>query len=384
MTGWGWAFLLLAVASATLAVWRWQSAERSRKEVEEKCRQTQEEARISRVLCGRYDRYLQALDIITSHPLFLVDEARTILWSNQAAREVCTTEVEAGVPLANATDLYELIELVDAAWKDDLPHERQMSKGGAVYYAVARRLAGDPPLVALRLRDVTELQRLGRARRDFVANISHDLRTPIAAIQVMVETLQGTANLSEKRRRKLLAGIADQTETLQHLAQEMLDLSLIESGRMPLRLVSTPVEALIMPVVQRMQTQAEHKEIDIELDIRARRQALADVENVQRVLQNLLHNAIKFSPAGSKVLVGAVDVKDEVRLFVQDNGPGIAPEDIDRIFERFYKGDRTRSRSGTGLGLAIARHIVEGHGGRIWVESEYGEGATFYFSLLVG
>jgi two-component system phosphate regulon sensor histidine kinase PhoR len=254
---------------------------------------------------------------------------------------------------------------------------------GSYHVRMRRIVAGPEALVALRVRDVTELQRLGRARRDFVANISHDLRTPITTIGVLVDALKNESAHSARQRAKLLDSISDQTATLSQLAQELMDLSLIESGRMPLRLVDIPAVTLLEDARERMLTQAERKEIDILLEAPPQDlRVLADHDNICRVLQNLMHNAIKFSPHRSKVVIGAEEQGGDVRFWVRDWGPGISEEEQTRIFERFYKADVTRSSGGTGLGLAIARHIVEGHGGHIGVESAVGAGSTFWFTLI--
>jgi two-component system osmolarity sensor histidine kinase EnvZ len=227
-----------------------------------------------------------------------------------------------------------------------------------------------------------EIQRLLENRTTLLGGISHDLRTPITTIQLLVETLRLTDTGKRAKREKLLDSIADQTLTLQQLAQELMDLSMIESGRLPLRLEPTSLEAFIEPAISRLEAQIERKALQLERSYRSDWQVLADVETMQRVMQNLLHNAIKFTPEGGRIRIGARDAGEDVLLFIQDSGPGIPAEHLDRIFERFYKTDPARSGGGSGLGLAIAKHIVEGHGGRIWAESAPGEGATISFTLL--
>jgi two-component system phosphate regulon sensor histidine kinase PhoR len=156
---------------------------------------------------------------------------------------------------------------------------------------------------------------------------------------------------------------------------------MIESGQMPLRLASTNLLDLAQAQVERFYPRALQKQLAITVDISPGMCVLADGEMLARVLSNILHNALKFTLPGGRISVEARKDGENVIVSVADTGPGIPHEELGRIFERFYKVDRARGQSGTGLGLAIARHIVEGHGGRIWAESEAGHGATFYFML---
>ncbi len=239
---------------------------------------------------------------------------------------------------------------------------------------------------AVAIADVTELQRLGRARRDLVANISHELRTPLTNLTLAAETLR-TGGLADKDlRRRLLGQIEAEVQTLGQLSQEMLDLAQIESGRVELRLVPTEVRALVKRGVKHLRGQAEAKGQQLTVVMAKDLIALADEEQAARVIGNLVHNAIKFTPAGGAITVQAEAAAggDDVVISVADTGPGIPKDEQARIFERFYKADPARSTGGTGLGLAIARHIVEGHGGRIWVESTPGQGARFSFTLPSG
>jgi two-component system phosphate regulon sensor histidine kinase PhoR len=166
------------------------------------------------------------------------------------------------------------------------------------------------------------------------------------------------------------------------MVEELLELSRIESGQAPLRLVPTPVEEVVVPPVDRLRHQAERAGLELIFLLPPDAfQVLADGERARLVLTNLVHNAVKFTPPGGRVTVAARPDGDEVVFSVQDTGVGIPSDDLPRIFERFYKADRARSGGGTGLGLAIAKHIVQGHGGRIWAESVEGQGSTFYFTL---
>jgi two-component system phosphate regulon sensor histidine kinase PhoR len=173
-----------------------------------------------------------------------------------------------------------------------------------------------------------------------------------------------------------------EVDALTQMVQELLELSRIESGRAPLQLVPVPVADVVLPPVERLRPQAERAGLTLTVALPPDLPPLqADAERIQQVVTNLVHNAVKFTPPGGQVSVWAERAGDEVVVRVHDTGVGIPSDDLPRIFERFYKADRARSGGGTGLGLAIARHIVQAHGGRIWVESVEGQGSTFYFSL---
>ncbi|NUQ36679.1 MAG: hypothetical protein HUU23_02560 [Caldilineales bacterium] len=374
--------ILLLLAAALFCLWRWRTVARAGQTLREQALAASQRARDLAQENAQRAAHLHALSQAGSEAIYLLDRQSRVLWWNQAAQQLATQPATPPLPLSRASSSFEVLDLVAQAESDLLPHERQFGQGGQTFHAVAQRQEGQNDLIVLSVANVTELQRLGRMRRDFVANISHDLRTPITAIQLMVDTLRSGAADSRRRQEQLLAGIADQTAILRQLAQELLDLSLIESGRLPIRLVPTRLQDLIAGVIQQNQPQAEHKGLRLHSAYDPQIQVLADVETARRALQNIVHNAIKFTPKGGQVRIAAESQGEDVRVAVQDDGPGIAPEDVHRIFERFYKADRTRSEGGTGLGLAIARHIVEGHGGRIWVESEPGRGATFFFTLL--
>ncbi len=231
-------------------------------------------------------------------------------------------------------------------------------------------------------QDLTQIRRLETVRRDFVSNISHELRTPLAGLKALVDTLRGGALEDPPAAQRFLDRMDAEVDTLTQMVQELLELSRIESGRVPLRLSPTDLAEIVPPPIERLRPQAERAEVELVVLLPpALPQVLADAERARQVVTNLVHNAIKFTPAGGRVTVEVEPARDSVIISVRDTGVGISADDLDRIFERFYKADRARSGGGTGLGLAIARHIIRGHGGRIWAESVEGQGSTFYFSL---
>lgn len=237
------------------------------------------------------------------------------------------------------------------------------------------------------LQDLTQVRFLQTVRRDFISNISHELRTPLASLRAIVETLQDGA-LEETELANRFLGRADgELDTMTQMVEELLELSRIESGEVPLRMTRTKIDDLVRVPLERIQPQADREQITVVADIPHDLPAvMADAERMNRVVSNLLHNALKYSDPGDTIRIAAYaesDAATEVVVLIHDTGTGIAAEDLDRIFERFYKSDRarTRSRGGTGLGLAIAKHLVEAHGGRIWVKSKEGKGSTFFFTI---
>jgi two-component system, OmpR family, phosphate regulon sensor histidine kinase PhoR len=239
-------------------------------------------------------------------------------------------------------------------------------------------------LVIVILRDITELQRTETVRRDFVANVSHDLRTPIASLKALVETLLDGALEDETVARDFLSRMEVEVDDLARLVEELLELSRAESRRIELHQVPADMGYVIRRCVSRLQTHAEPKNISFTIDLPdGLPRAYVDPERIEQVLVNLLHNGTKFSPPGETIDIRARQEGDEVIISVADRGPGIPTDELDRVFERFYKSDQSRSNTGSGLGLAIAKHLVQLHGGRIWAESGPRGGATFHFTVPV-
>ncbi len=238
----------------------------------------------------------------------------------------------------------------------------------------------------LLLQDMTELHRLERVRRDFVSNISHELRTPLASLQALTETLRDGALDDAAAAPRFLDRIETEVDSLAQMVRELLELSRIESGQVPFRFRPVTVSETVLTPVERLQPLAARSDINLIVDLPHRLpRVYADAERIHQVVTNLVHNALKFSPAGGSVTISA-DAEPEaqqVTISVSDTGIGVPAEDMDRIFERFFKTDRARASLGTGLGLAIAKHIVLAHSGRIWVDSIENRGSTFSFTLPV-
>jgi two-component system, OmpR family, phosphate regulon sensor histidine kinase PhoR len=332
-----------------------------------------------RLQAGRM--FLDALGEATSDALLLLDGARQVTWANRAAWNLFNRgEPEFGQPFIALVHDYELNQAVGDAMAGHRAMVRQTAVADKTLriWAVPVDGAGG---AAVSIEDVTELQRLGRARREFVANISHELRTPLANIDLAAQTLQSGQTSDPAVTRRMLDQIQAQVQTLSQLSQEMMELAQIESGQVLLKLVETELRPVVEASVAPLLPQAAVKNQSLTLHVPEGLVALIDEQQIGRVISNLVHNAVKFTPEGGTIDVRAEASGEDVTICVQDSGLGIPREEQARVFERFYKADRARSGGGTGLGLAIARHIVEGHGGRIWLESAAGQGTTFRFTV---
>ena len=245
------------------------------------------------------------------------------------------------------------------------------------------RAAGASSAVLV-LHDITELRRLERVRRDFVANVSHEFKTPLTAIQGFAETLLGGALDDKANRKRFMEIIREHAQRLARLTDDLLKLSRIEAGRLELESRPVSVAALVNGCVETARLKAESKGLRLAVQVPEGLPAVrGDAVQLGEVLQNLVDNALQYTPPGGRIDVTAYSNGQEVIFTVADTGIGIPEADLERIFERFYRVDAARSREagGTGLGLSIARHIVDAHGGRIWVESAVGQGSRFRFSI---
>jgi len=333
-------------------------------------------------------RLTTVLDHMADGVLITDREGQVQLINAAAARLLNTDEQRAlGRSFAQVAPHYPLIEL----WKrcreqgGEQTDTVEISRHGLFLQAIITPFAeAEAQGYLIILQDLTRIRRLETVRRDFISNISHELRTPLAGLKALVDTLRGGAIKNPPAARRFLKRMDAEVDALTQMVEELLELSRIESGQAPLRLAPTPVAEVVIPPVDRLRPQAERAGLELTISLPPDLPpVLADVERARQVLTNLVHNAIKFTPSGGRVTVAAQTAAEGMLFSVQDTGVGIAAEDLPRIFERFYKADRARSGGGTGLGLAIARHIVQGHGGRIWAESVAGQGSTFYFTLLL-
>ncbi|BCY18373.1 PAS domain-containing sensor histidine kinase [Leptolinea sp. HRD-7] len=319
--------------------------------------------------------------------ILIAGQDGTIQLINPAAEQMFkTTSAEViGRSLVEVVRHHQLVELWQRCKETGEPQtasyeislEKMFVQAGATMMD-----SGMPGAVLLILQDMTRIRKLESLRREFISNVSHELRTPLASMKALTETLREGAVEDPPAAQRFLERMDIEIDTLSQMVEEMLELSRIESGRVPLenRLVF-PVD-LVDKAVDRMVLQAQRAGLTIEKKVEENLPKVSvDFSRMVQVIVNLLHNAIKFTLPGGVITCGAYKVDEGVVIFVKDTGVGIDPESLPRIFERFYKADKARSGGGTGLGLSIARHLVEAHGGRIWAESELNKGTTVSFVL---
>jgi two-component system phosphate regulon sensor histidine kinase PhoR len=342
---------------------------------------------------GQHERaeLLSIFDHMADGLLVLAGDERVLL-SNPASARLLGRSTSTGRPLPEVARDPDLVQIARAA-VDATPVtqvvETRPETGGPRRWlqVVATRLPPGQRRLVL-LQDVTELRNAEAARRDFVANVSHELRTPVASLKALVETLESGARDDPVARVDFLRRMHVEVDGLAHLVTELLELARANAARLELELVSCDVDTLLRDACERIQAYAQRVGIRLGVDSRhvPGARVLADERRIGQVLANLLANAIKFTPPGGSIDVGAHHATDghSVEMWVADTGVGIEPDQLVRIFERFYKVDAARTGRGTGLGLAIAKHLIQGHGGHIWARSAGpGHGATFTFSLPI-
>lgn len=281
----------------------------------------------------------------------------------------------------------QLKALLDDVIESDEPHSRDIEVGGIKPRRLLVRaapLAGEQGGTLAVFVDVTDMRRLETMRRDFVANVSHELRTPVTAIRSAAETLDTALEKDPEAARRFVEIIDRNAERLRELVEDLLDLSRIESQTYKLAFASLELESIATHVIDLFRERADKKRIRLVSDLPAALpKVCVDPKALDHVLTNLIDNAVKYCPTGTTVTVSALAEGDLVRVTVADDGPGIEPRHLPRLFERFYRVDAGRSRElgGTGLGLSIVKHLVEAMGGSARVESTLGSGTQFSFTL---
>jgi two-component system phosphate regulon sensor histidine kinase PhoR len=368
-------------------------------------------ARLQRDMAGLREQ-VQALQtaqeaLMEAFPeaVLVADEHRRVIALSPIAQTLF--ETEPGHSVIETTHSHELHQMVNDVLASGAGLARQITLRDRVYRTCVVPIPTGGGVV-IALQDVTELGQLARARQAFIINLAQELRHPLTSIKRLVETLQSDIE-DQAQRRELLAQVAGHVNALSELAQEMFDLAELESGRAPFSTTEITARQVVEDVVNRLQSQAEGKHLELHIDVPDDLCALADRTKVIRALTHLVHNAIKFTPEQGQVWIQARELdadevpradilspthRDEpllpedhppgrwVLISVADTGPGIPPYDLPRIFERFYKVSRAEiGEEGAGLGLAIARHIVEGHGGRLWARNAEEGGSVFAFTL---
>jgi two-component system phosphate regulon sensor histidine kinase PhoR len=324
--------------------------------------------------------------------LLLLDRSRKIYLANRAFKNLFGIKAELrGKTVMEVLRLHELAELVERAESEKQVFDYELKvpelneRWLQVNAAVISNSAGEREGTILVFHDLTRLRQLERTREEFVANVSHELRTPLSLIKGYVETLLDGARNNPDVAEHFLRIIARNTERLDLLIQDLLTISALESGRVQINLQPVSLRAVAEKVFADLKSRAAAREVTLKNEL-PDLIANADEGRLDQVLANLVDNAIKYGRPHGSVIVGGKSLDgDKIEIFIQDDGPGIPAESLDRVFERFYRVDKARSREqgGTGLGLSIVKHIVQNHGGEVWAKSEPGKGATFFFTLPV-
>ena len=306
-----------------------------------------------------------------------------VRWSNAVMQRIVGTQIRAGKPLIHSIRDPELLGCVRKALE-----RRELCIGrasllapGRIFEVNAAPLPSGGALVVL--HDVTSIEATQTSHREFVANVSHELRTPLTSIQGYVETLIEDPDPNPETTREFLGVILKNATRMNRLTEDLLALASVESPDYKLSLQPARASVLVDDAIESLAGILGDSGVKLQSAGAPNVSVMADPDAMNQVFGNLIENSIKYAKEGKRVRVGARELGSEVQFTVQDFGPGISSEHIERIFERFYRVDKARSREsgGTGLGLAIVKHIVHAHGGRVWAESELGSGASFHFTL---
>jgi two-component system phosphate regulon sensor histidine kinase PhoR len=319
-------------------------------------------------------------------PVSALDREGRILFANVAFEATFGRSLEeiAGKPFAYVLADEDVVDAIRASREQGLRKISIIEQSGHRFYQVVTSpiAGGGEWAVLIVFHDLTDVQRTEQIRRDFVANVSHELRTPLAALKSVVETLAEGALEDESVALDFLRRADAEVDRLVQLVEELLELSRIESGDLPLVLRETDVAALLAEAVERLRPQAERAHLNLTLELSpGLGLARIDGARIERAVLNLLHNAIKFTPSGGDVTLAAQRDDGSLLVQVRDTGAGISQSDLSRIFERFYKVDQSRASGGSGLGLALVKHAVEAHGGSVSVESAPTRGSLFSFRI---
>ncbi len=316
--------------------------------------------------------------------VLIVDALGQVKFANPAARKLFDMNDPMGHSVAEVVRNHQLIE----AWRRcqqtkeiqtesvELPARKQFLQ----LIVIPDEHEGGSLLL---VQDLTRVRRLEVVRRDFISNVSHELRTPLASLKALTETLQSGALTDPDAGPRFLGRISTEVDALAQMAQELLDLSRIESGQVELIFTSIAPKQLLLTAMDRMKMQTERAGLKLSVVCGDLPNILADKMRLEQVLVNLIHNAVKFTKPGGEIKLEAESNVRGIKFAVRDTGAGIPAESLSRIFERFYRADASRAGSGAGLGLSISKHIVEAHNGKIWAESEEGRGSVFYFEIPI-
>ena len=334
------------------------------------------------------DKFLEVIVSEMETGVIVIDDKKKILYANPFFMKTFSAEEDLkGKKLIDIVNDQILLKTVDNVFLSKKGEHQEITIQGKKNQVLEARLVPFPMNISKVIigffRDVTEEKRVEAIKRDFVANVSHELRTPLASIKGYAETLLDGAMSEPDTLKNFLSIINRHAGRMAALIEDLLTLSMLESHHLPLKLEPVDVRALINAIIQGLEKNAKDKGLALSADTNDDvSSVIADRVRLEQVIVNLVDNAIKYTNSGS-VRVSAKTEDNMIRIDVEDTGIGIPEKDISRIFERFYRVDKGRSRDlgGTGLGLAIVKHIIQAHNGKIWVKSISGKGTIFSFAL---
>ena len=386
------ALTLLACLGLGGVHWWWKRRyDEVRERLAEQTRRNASLQEQQQVTLGQADSQQQALFNSMVEGVLLLDGDARVRLVNQALERLfgLTGDIR-GRTIMEALRLHELAELVSRVRVEgqvlglelELPGLDQRSVQVNATALLDR--AGNQQGMILVFHDLTRLKQLENTRQEFVANVSHELRTPLSMIKGYVETLIHGAKDDPNVATRFLQTIEKHADRLTYLIEDLLTISRLESGQIVMNIQKVDLRPLVDDVLNDLQSRAAEKKVNLENQAADDLVVRADAERIQQVLFNLVDNAIKYGRVEGRVWIKTrVAPERMIEVSVCDNGPGIPPDSIDRVFERFYRVDKARSREqgGTGLGLSIVKHIVQSHGGEVWAESQLEQGTTFFFTL---
>ena len=311
-----------------------------------------------------------------------VSPEKKVQWANGLMYRYVAGAVRLGAPVVETVRDPDFLRAIDDALQTRTARTVRTSSvvPGKVFHVTAAPMLGGGVVAVL--HDLTEIERVEKTRRDFIANVSHELRTPLTSIQGYAETLL-EGNAEGAHAREFLEIIHKNAARMTRLTEDLLTLARVESGEKEFVFTAVPASQLLRDALQNFREIARSRGVELAVEESTDLCVSADVDAIQQVLTNLVDNALKYGGSGGSILLGARDTGSAVEFHVRDLGPGIASEHLPRLFERFYRVDKARSREsgGTGLGLAIAKHIILAHGGAIRAESRLNHGSNFLFTL---
>ncbi|TAM58319.1 PAS domain-containing protein [bacterium] len=369
--------LVAAFALAGAAV-GWSSGRRS--SVERRSAPREEETTLHPLESEVQDARLEELLARLPAAALQIDRAGRVARANAAATEILgiPAQLAPGRALIELVHSYEFDRIVHRALDGEVVETEVVFRESPLERTLATLafpVTGGEAIVLV--RDETRLIRLERVRREFVANVSHELRTPLASLKLAVETLLESDD--EEARAIFLPQMSQEVDRMIALTEDLLQLARAESGRLELRITDVDLAPLARDVSKRFEARAREQGVALRVEAPQRVRARGDRDRLVQVLVNLIDNALRYTPRGGSIEIGAECRGGEAFLSVRDTGTGIPYGDLPHVFERFYVVDRSRRRgvSGTGLGLAIVKHLIEAHGGHVEAESELGHGSTF-------